>query len=322
MSDSQESPGWILGPIPYGNDVANLMLRDTVVNLHFGIPHKHDGGRDDIQLLYDNESIQSALYNSGYDMGIPSNPNDPLYGDFSNAFLVPFYSDYYTYTGQTGTLLPANYASLVQPYLFPSSPQDRAFGMQIPLDVRDVGYNDQAIAKLQYQKNFGSDSYLRLYGYAYYSDYIGTGPVSTYEFTGFDSNDYELSAHTRGVSATFAKQFGPNLLQVEGSYTTADAIRMYNEQPYGAFGAAFNPEDNFAVLVNPADLTHGVCYTAPSAGTAATPASLQSIGGSCDVRVARRRRVGQRAAAQSRDLYLRRKPLRVLRRRQRAIRRI
>ncbi|HLI96292.1 MAG TPA: TonB-dependent receptor [Candidatus Baltobacteraceae bacterium] len=275
----QESPGWILGPIPYGNDVANLMLRDTVVNLHFGIPHKRDGGRDDIQLLYDNESIQSALYNSGYDMGIPSNPNDPLFGDFSNAFLVPFYSDYYTYTGQTGTLLPANYASLVQPYLFPSSPQNRAFGMQIPLDVRDVGYNDQAIAKLQYQKNFGSDSYLRLYGYTYYSDYIGTGPVSTYEFTGFDSNDYELSAHTRGVSATFAKQFGPNLLQVEGSYTTADAIRMYNEQPYGAFGAAFNPEDNFAVLVNPADLAHGVCYTAPSAGTVATPASCSPSAG-------------------------------------------
>ncbi len=208
-------PGYILGPIPYGNYTTNLFSRDNVLNLHFGIPHKGDTGRDDVQLLYEDEALQTALYNSGFDMGIPSNPNDPLYAAFNNAFLVPFYSDYYTYAGASGTLLPANYASLVQPYLFPSSPSNRQFGSQIALAQRDVQYNDQGIVKLQYQKNFGSDSYLRLYGYSYYSDYISTGPVSSYEFTGFDSGDYELNAHTRGVSAEFAKQFGSHHLRAD-----------------------------------------------------------------------------------------------------------
>ena len=259
------TPGYILGPQPYGNNVGNLATRDAVANLHFGIPHKHDSGRDDIQLLYDNEQIFSALYNSGLDMGIPANPGDPLYPAFSNSFLVPFYSDYYTYTGATGSTLPSNFSSLVQPYLFPSSPTNRPFGSQIPLTQRDLQYNEQAIVKLQYQKNFGSDAYLRIYGYTYYSNYISAGPVSTYEYTGYDSNDYELSAHTRGLSATFAKQLGSkHLLQAQASYTTANAIRVYNEQPYGAFGAAYNPEDNFAVLVNPSDLTHGICYAIPA----------------------------------------------------------
>lgn len=270
-------PGYILGPLAYGDYTTNLETRDVVANVHFGIPHKYDSGRDDIQLLYDNENIQSALYNSGLDMGIPANVNGSLFNAFNNAFLVPFYSDYYQYTGATGTLLPSNYVSLVKPYFFPSSPTSREFGSQIPLDQRDIQYNNQAIVKLQYQKNFGASAYFRIYGYTYYSDYIGTGPVSSYEFTGFDAGDYELSAHTRGVSATFAKQFGSqHLVSVQGSYTTASALRIYNEQPFGAFGASFNPEDNFAVLVDPANLTHGVCYAIPDSGTVATPTTCSS----------------------------------------------
>ncbi|HEV3154908.1 MAG TPA: TonB-dependent receptor [Candidatus Baltobacteraceae bacterium] len=276
-SSTGPTPGWILGPMPYGNYTTNLAQRDVVANVHFGIPHKHDTGRDDIQLLYDNGEIFTALYNSGQDMGIPANLNDPLFPVFNNAFLVPFYSDYYTYTGQTGTVLPANYGTLIHPYLFPSSPTNRPFGSEIPLNQRDIQYNEQAIVKLQYQKNFGADAYLRLYGYTYYSNYVGTGPVSTYEFTGFDAADYELSAHTRGVSATFAKQLGAqHLLQVQGSYTTANAIRVYNEQSYGAFGASFNPEDNFAVLLNPNDTTHGICYAVPASGTVATPTTCNN----------------------------------------------
>ncbi|MBC5800707.1 MAG: TonB-dependent receptor [Candidatus Eremiobacteraeota bacterium] len=267
-------PGDLLGPVPYGNNVANLATRTGIVNLHFGIPHRHDSGRDDIQLLYDNENISSALYNSAQDLGKATNPSDPLYAAYYNSFLPPYYSDYYQYTGLLGQTLPANYASLVKPYLFPSSPRDRAFGSAIPLDQRDVQYNNQAIVKLQYQKNFGSDSFLRIYGYTYYSDYIGTGPVSTYEFTGFDSGDYELNAHTLGLSATFAQQLGRHLLQAQASYTTANAIRVYNEQPFGAFGG--NPEDNFAVLVNPKDLTSGTCYAAGASPGAATPTSCSN----------------------------------------------
>ncbi|MGZ3527810.1 MAG: TonB-dependent receptor domain-containing protein, partial [Vulcanimicrobiaceae bacterium] len=40
---------------PFGNGyLSDEYERDNVINLHFAVPHKHDGGRDDIQLLFDN----------------------------------------------------------------------------------------------------------------------------------------------------------------------------------------------------------------------------------------------------------------------------
>ncbi|HEY8312588.1 MAG TPA: TonB-dependent receptor [Candidatus Baltobacteraceae bacterium] len=263
------TPGYILGPLQYGGtSAANVATRTSVINLHFGIPHKRDGGRDDVQLLYDNDEIFTALYNSAIDEGL-NNFQGSTYG----AGVLPYYTDSFQYDGPIGSFLPANYQSLVVPYLFPSSPQNRQFNAPIPPTQRDVGYNGQAIVKLQYQKNFGADSYLRLYGYTYYSDYIGTGPISSWQpYTGFDSGDYELSSHTRGVSATFAKQFGSkNLVQAQASYTTSNAIRVFNSQMFGS-------ADSFAVLVNPNDLTHGVCYAAPSAGTVATPTTCNDGG--------------------------------------------
>ena len=101
-----------------------------------------------------------------------------------------------------------------------------------------------------------------LYGYSYYSDYIGTGATSSWQpYTGFDSGDYELSAHTRGLSATFEDQLTPkHLLEVQGSFTTSNALRMYNEQMFNSPGAQ---ADQFAVLVNPNNVNRGVCYAIP-----------------------------------------------------------
>ncbi len=172
------------------------------------------------------------------------------------------------------------------PYLFPSSPTNRALFAPIPLTTRDQQFNNQNIVKLQYQKNFSSDAFLRVYGYTYYSDYVGTGAVSSWQpYTGFDSGDYELNSHTRGVSATFAEQLsGKHLLQAEASYTTATSTRMNNSQMY-------DTADAFGVVVNPKDLTHGVCYaldpttftsTATSCGSGnviavGTPATFASL---------------------------------------------
>src|SRR5581483_9937302 len=123
------------------------------------------------------------------------------------------------------------------------SPRPRALDAAIPVNERDPQGNAQAIVKLQYQRNFGSSAYLRLYGYTYYSNYIGTGPTSSWQpYTGYDSGDYELSAHTRGISATCADQLSSkHLLELQGSYTTSNSLRMYNEQMFGY-------ADQFAVL--------------------------------------------------------------------------
>src|SRR5579871_732408 len=77
------APGWSLfygglgdayfplGPINYPNNdsqvgLATIYGRDTVINLHIGIPHHNDAGRDDIQLLYDDEALKNQeYYNAG-----------------------------------------------------------------------------------------------------------------------------------------------------------------------------------------------------------------------------------------------------------------
>ena len=255
---AQGAPGYILGPIPFGNDPAGIIQRTSVLNFHFGIPHKHDGGHDDVQLLYDNDAIQTPLYVSPLDQGLQNFP----YG-------LPTYTDSYQYTGMPGTFLPSNGASLIQPYFYPSSPPHPFQNGAIPLTTRDVQYNDQAIVKLQYQKNFGADSFLRLYGYTYYSDYVGTGAVSSWQpYTGLDSGDYELNSHTRGVSASFTRQFSQkHLVQLEASYVTATSLRMNNTQMYGS-------ADAFAALVNPNDLTSGTCYSL--SGTTTTPTTCNT----------------------------------------------
>ena len=185
---------------------------------------------------------------------------------------LPYYLDTWSYNGKLASVLPSNYASLVTPYLFPSSPQPRALNAPIPVSERDPQGNAQAIVKLQYQRNFGPSAYLRLYGYSYYLNYIGTGPTSSWQpYTGYDSGDYELSAHTRGISATFADQLSSkHLLELQGSYTTSNSLRMYNEQMFGY-------ADQFAVLVNPHDLNRGVCYAIP--GYSSSSSSFSGFSG-------------------------------------------
>ena len=77
--------------------------------------------------------------------------------------------------------------------------------------------------KLQYQRNFGTSAFLRVYGYTYYSDWLQTGPpVADSSFLGFVPSDYELASHTRGLSGSSpTSSRSQHLLSVQGSYTTA-----------------------------------------------------------------------------------------------------
>jgi len=264
------APGYLLGPLVYGGlQVPEIETRTSVVNLHFGIPHKRDGLKDDIQILYDNDEIFTPIFSSAIDEGLAN----VIASGLSSNGSIP-YSDSWQYTGRVGTFLPANYLSLVQPYYFPSSPQNRPFDGQIPYAQRDVGFNQQGIVKVQYQRNFDSNSFLRLYGYTYYSDYLNTGPnSSTQPITGYYSGDYELNAHTRGLSASYENQLDAhNLLELQTSYTTSRALRMYNEQ-------MFDPADGFAVLVNQNAPLAGVCYAYSGSGSSASPTSCSpSVG--------------------------------------------
>jgi Carboxypeptidase regulatory-like domain/TonB dependent receptor len=271
------STGWLLGPVAFGTlNPASIASRTTVMNVHIGIPHKKDGLRDDIQILYNNDAIFTSLYSSVNDEGIQNykqTVSKPGYAPYP-----PTYLDSYQYNGPIGAFLPANYESMVTPYLYPSSPAHTPFVTQLPdyLNNRDVEYNNQGIFKLQYQKNFSSSAYLRIYGYSYYSDWLENGEqLSNQPYAYYDGGDYEINNHTRGVSIAFTDQISPtNLIEAEGSYTTSTGARIYNSQMFGS-------SDAFAVLVNPNSLGSGTCYAAPSGGKGkATPTSCSDQEGS------------------------------------------
>ena len=257
---------------PYNFALASSIYnRDTVVNLHFGIPHKHDAGRDDVQLLWDSGMLLNGFYESTNDSGglanYPVNSNNPG---------GPVYLDGFQWTGPAGGLLPANPSQYVQPYNYPNSPNHPAGTFNggnftpIAQNQRDTIWNDQEIVKMQYQKNIGSNAYFRLYGYTYYSDWLQNGPVCAFSNYGCAvPADYELSSHTRGLSAQFADQMNQqHLLTVQGSYTTANSTRDNNTQMFN-FGGS---RSMAAVLVNKNNPTAGLCYnTATSAGGVLTP---------------------------------------------------
>ncbi|MBC5798958.1 MAG: carboxypeptidase regulatory-like domain-containing protein, partial [Candidatus Eremiobacteraeota bacterium] len=93
--------GYAFGPFQFGanNQVSD---RESIVNLHYGIPHK-DGTRDDIQLLYDHSSLSTIFQNSVNDWAYAK--NDVINGTATYNGV--------TYPGCTGTTTgPANCALL------------------------------------------------------------------------------------------------------------------------------------------------------------------------------------------------------------------
>jgi len=167
--------------------IANTMDRENIVNLHFGIPHHHDGSKDDVQLLYLTSEIVASYFSSVNDQGGPANVAQAVGTPSGNAF----FHDGYVYTGPL--YAPVDPTKIV-PYYFPNSPRNRAFGAAAGNNARDYSDNGVALTKVQYQRNFDAKSYLRLYGYTEYSNWFIGGPANA-QFTnyyGAELNDYEL----------------------------------------------------------------------------------------------------------------------------------
>ncbi len=249
------TPAYVLGPFNFNvtsltTSSAEIKVRDTILNLHFGLPRK-DGNRDDIQVLFDNNHLGNLAYNSTNDQGGAAYLNAIGLG-------APTYVDGYQTTRPYGTVLPVGTTGGgVSTYLFPNSPPGRPFGAAIPPDDRDQFVNDQSIVKLQYQRNFGTNAFLRLYGYTYYSDWLQSAPQSAFaNYIAFVPPNYELNSHTRGVSAMFSDQLNSqHLLTVQGSYITASSLRYNNS------GIGFGLNTPSGYLVNGNNPYNGTCYT-------------------------------------------------------------
>ena len=221
------TPAYALGPYSYAGgenaNVGNVQSRDTVMNLHFGIPFK-SGDRDDVQMLMDISHLTNGFNNSENDAGGPAL--------LQSLGLATTYDDSYIFSGQKlGTVLPVTYTGGgITQYLMPGTPLGRAFNSSIPADANDSFVNNQGIFKLQYQHNFGTTAFLRGYIYTDYSDWLNQGPLdANTDFVGPVSPDYELNAHARGASIEFSDQLNSaHLLTLQSNYTTATTLRNNN----------------------------------------------------------------------------------------------
>ncbi len=123
-------------------------------------------------------------------------------------------------------------------YLFPSTPQNRPANFGIDPNAPGGAFNNGSIIKAQYTKNLGSNAFIRLFGYTFYSDWLqgdpnkGAGFGELYGF-GFNpaSGDYEVAYHTRGVQLQAADQINQkNLVTFTGNFTTSVGSRANNTQ--------------------------------------------------------------------------------------------
>jgi hypothetical protein len=290
--------------------------RETVANLHFGIPHKRDSGRDDIQLLYTNSTQIITAYNSpnmlNPMLSTLQNPNlaanngeIPLQGDPTDPTTfyayTPMWPDYYTFPSGTTFLQPAN--APVIAYTFPGSPTNRCYNTNwiagqdsyapapitvpgqcpagqfspLPNTYTDGELFQASIVKLQYQKNIGTNAYLRLFGYTFYSNQaeggaITDGVTGTYgslNVGGYrTSYDYEIGSHTRGGQLQFVDQINSqHQLSATLNYVTSTTLRYNNSNNYNVGGAPSNDwtgSGGFAV----SNLTNGTqCFAAYDTGS-------------------------------------------------------
>lgn len=240
---------------PSYNNPAYQQDRENVVNLHLAIPQGKNGIKDDIQLLYDTGGLTTFYNTAQTDLpaGIITQPLT--------------YTDSHIYTGALGAPLPANYASLVKKYYFPSELNGTFGSGLIPPGLRDSQQANQAITKIQYQHNIGTSGYARVFAYTLYSNRFDNSPNSA-AFYGGQPPDYSVWTHTSGYAAEFARQLSSNNeLQAALSYTHAPSVRD-NSTTWATSAKA-----PFAVAVDASNPNSGVCYAV--AGGAATPASCQ-----------------------------------------------
>ncbi len=254
-----------MGPLYYGN-FSTIYARDVVANFHIGIPHRYDAGRDDVQLLYDNESLQNQLYESPNDFASPQCGNLGGTACATALYGPQVYPNSLTWKcgSAIGSAVTATSAHCVTTYGFPNAANPGSFTdpNPIPTNVRDSTYNQTVISKLQYTKNFGSTAFLRIYGYTYFSAWTLAGVLGDLDcnFSCTAAPDYELYTHTRGLSANFQDQINEqNLVSLQGNYTTASVSRDNNH--------FFNvPGEMFAPIVSTAHPYSGFCYGTIPAG--------------------------------------------------------
>jgi hypothetical protein len=286
----------LASPDLFGNN-SDVWDYENVVNLHFGLPHRNDAGKDDIQLLYDNSYLHNLNYSSASDWGVTTpgplqnlNGGAPVFGYLSGPGLG------YQYLGRVGAALgsgvtASQLAGMVNPVFFAynpnstkQSPYSNLLGVfgSIDPNQRDGSANPNSIIKLQYQKNIGTSSYFRIYGFSNYSVWPQTCPNTGWtNFVGYCPLNYYVQTTTNGVSTSYASQINDkNLINVEVSDSFAHDYRANDDTMINELeGLNRNTgADSFLYLVNKNAPTSGVCYTPGGAAVSCYSNNAGTVG--------------------------------------------
>jgi len=206
------------------NIIGRVSDQETLANFHFGLNHRRDPGKDDVQLLYDNSNILQKFYGSIQDQGAAQIA--AVWGG-----PVPYFDG----TAYNGPVFAPPNANLGSYELFPNSPQNRPAcvpplaiagqgcpGANIPVNEREGSRNAVELTKLQYQRNINTKSYLRVFGYMDYATWLITGPLSSQLTYGGQLPDYEVFEHKFGGKLAYSNQLSDkHLLNMTASYLTA-----------------------------------------------------------------------------------------------------
>jgi hypothetical protein len=225
--------------------------RETVANVHFRFGPSGQA-TNDIQLLADIGRQLVNVPDSFVDLG----GKNSTFWQATTGGALPTYPTAEIYNGP---VFSAYNPALASTYTYPSAP---AGATTISPTQRGDEDSNNSLFKIQYQHNFGSNAYARIYGYSNYSSWFVDDPVGGYYLPLAEGGqlgllDDEVSTRTRGVALQFADQFNAhNQLQGFGSYTYSNDLRWYNSTPY---------DDGFTIQLRS---TNGGCYDV-STGAAA-----------------------------------------------------
>jgi hypothetical protein len=242
-----QSPSPTLAPyclIPYFGLYGfqqSISDRESVANFHWGITRK-SGLRDDIQLLLSDSALDTTMYSS-QDQGGPgisqftlAQTGHPYCGPTMVGCTPNFltYADATVYNLPFGTNIAPNGVALpTETYYQPSSPTNRQAFAPLPADLQDAFHNDTGVVKLQWTHPLDSRSFIRVYGYTFYSDWTQAGAVSgaTGEYPIYSgvSPNYDLITHTAGGQFQYFNQISDkHLLQLTFNDTSASSTRFNN----------------------------------------------------------------------------------------------
>jgi hypothetical protein len=230
--------------------------RENVMNFHFGIPHKKDAGKDDVQLLYVTGYIGTQFYSS--------------YNDVYTGGVYPGGVPYLDSTYYNGRLGQAPDPAQLVSAPFPSSPGGRqlnnttvngttAAPSLLGLNQRDGNNVGFAVEKAQYERNFDNHSYLRLLAYGEYSDWLINGPDGAQLTFAADPAEYDVLANIYGANAIYSNQLSSkNLFTASLAYTTQTPSN-YNAEFASIAGPSVAPS-GLGTIVSSYVGNDGNCY--------------------------------------------------------------